>query len=459
MRIVSLAILFLGICNLASGQRYFTLSGSVKDSSGQVVPGASIRLRNDNLGTATDSKGFFKLRLEEGYYEIVVSGVGYENYSLNMPMNKDVSIRIILKENQTKLKEIEVNNKRHDPSWDIIQRVIANREKINNGLLNYKCSGYIKASDILIVDSVALKKKEKKKKKQPLNIDSVEAEIKKSPEIPNMNFAEIDLIKYWGKPDKIKEERSGVRILGDKYALYFLSVTDGEFDFYKNQVELGKLTDVRYISPFSPGATVSYRYKLLGSYYEGRLKVYRIKITPRKIGNALFNGETEVYDSLWVIKSVKFMLNPNHIPLYNSFEISQTYDFSHSGYMLLQTQGFTYTKKAKYGQREGKTNVHYNGYEINLSLPPRFFGNEISSAFDSAYDRKAEWWDKQRKDTLSKNEIIYTHYSDSIHAVRTSKAYLDSIDKVFNKVTPLKLLWWVRAILTATRNYVLTLLL
>jgi hypothetical protein len=442
-RIFVLTVFSLFYISSLKAQRYFTLSGLVKDSMGQSISGASIRLRNDNIGTKSNNDGAFELKLEEGYYEIVVSAIGYTNYSLNTPLKQNVFLTIILNEKQMMLREVEVSNKRHDPAWDIVQQVIANRNKINRNLINYKCDGYIKASDILIVDSAMLKKKSKSKKKQPLNIDSAEAEIKAAAQnIPNMNFAEVNLVKYWGKPSLIKEERLGVRLLGDKSALYFLSVTDGEFDFYKNQVELGKLSDVRYVSPFSPGANISYRYKLLGSYYEGSQKVYRIKITPRKVGNALFNGEAEVYDSMWILKSVSFSLNPNHIPLYTSFTIGQTYEITDSGYVTLKGQNFTYTKKAKIGQRNGQTTVHYSGYQTNLALGNRFFGNEVSVAFDSAYERDKDWWVKQRKDTLSKNEITFTHYRDSINLVRNSKAYLDSIDKIYNKVTPLKILWW-----------------
>lgn len=441
-RIITLAILFFSLINLALAQRYFTLSGTVNDSTGQAVPGASIRLRNDNLGTATDDNGFFKLRLEEGYYEIVVSALGYKNKSLNMPVNKNVTVKIVLSENQAHLKEIQISNKRHDPSWEIIQRVIANRNKINSGLLNYKCSGYIKASDIFVLDSSSIKKKEKARKMQPLNIDSMEADLKKSlPKIPNMNFAEVDLVKYWGRPSHIKEERLGVRILGNKYALYFLSVTDGEFNFYTNQVVLGKLTDVKYVSPFSPGANVSYKFKFIESYYEGNRKIYKVKVSPRKIGNALFNGEVEIYDSLWVIKSVRFSLNANHIPQYNTFDLKQDYMLTQDGYIFMKSQEFSYTKKAENGKRTGKTLVLYTDYETNLELPPKFFGNELSAAFDSAYERDAGWWEKQRKDSLTRNEQVYTHYRDSINLVLTSKSYLDSIDKVYNRITFLKVVW------------------
>lgn len=436
-----ISFLFLASIQLMA-QRYFTLSGTVKDSSGQALSGASIRLRNDNLGTATDYQGKFKLKLEEGYYEIVVSAIGYSNYSLNTPVNQNTIVTIVLAEKEQKLKEVEISNKRYDPAWDIVQHVIANRNKINKDLENYKCRGYIKASDVLVIDSAELKKKQKKKKKQPLNIDSVEVELKKSPLIPNMNFAEVDLIKYWGKPDLVKEERHGVRILGDKYALYFLSVVDGEFNFYKNLVDLGKLSEVKYVSPFSPGANLSYKYKLLGSYYENDQKIYKIKITPRKIGNALFSGEAEIYDSLWILKSVSFSLNPNHIPQYTDFKITQTYLITDSQLVYVDNQVFSYTKRAELGKREGKTTVHYSEYEPNLTLPTRFFGNEVSAAFDSAYERDKDWWNKQRKDTLSQNELTFTRYRDSINLVRSSKEYLDSIDKIFNKITPLKVLWW-----------------
>jgi len=438
-----LATIFFILSLNAFGQKYFELSGEVRDTFGQAISGANIRLRNDNLGTTTNENGYFKIRLEQGYYEIVVSALGYQNYSLNVAMSQNRIAKIVLSEKQTKLKEVEVSNKRHDPSWNIIQRVIANRNRINNGLENYKCEGYIKASNTLIVDSTSIQKKAKSKKNQPLNIDSVEANMKtKFPIISNMNFAEVNLTKYWGKPDKLKEERTGVRILGDKYSLYFLSVSDGEFDFYKNQVDLGKLSEVKYISPFSPGSNVSYKYKLIESYYEGERKIYKIKVTPRKAGNALFNGEVDIYDSLWIIKKVNFSLNPNHIPRFSSFSISQTYTINDSGYVLIVGQTFLYSSSAEKGKREGRTLVYYSSYQTNITLPKKFFGNEISSAIDSAYERNADWWEKQRRDSLSKNEKTYIHYKDSITLVHSSKAYLDSIDKVYNRVTPLKIIWW-----------------
>ena len=65
IRFITLVTFFFNIYTLAIAQRYFILSGNVKDSTGQIIPGATIRLRNDNLGTATDDNGNFKFKLEE----------------------------------------------------------------------------------------------------------------------------------------------------------------------------------------------------------------------------------------------------------------------------------------------------------------------------------------------------------------------------------------------------------
>ncbi len=422
-------------------QRYFMLRGFVLDSVGQAVPGASLRLRNDNLGTSSDDKGYFKLKLEEGYYELVISAIGYSSESLNIPVNTDRHLNIILKEKHTDLSEIKISSKKHDPSWSIIEKVIANRHHINANLSNYKCKGYIKASDILVVDSAKYRRSQKKIKKSPLNIDSAETYIRQS--IPDMNFAEVDLVKYWGKPNLLKEERVGVRIIGDKYALYFLSTIDGEFDFYKNQVDVGKLSEVKYVSPFSPGANLSYHYKFIASYYdELSRKVYKIKISPRKIGNALFSGEVLIYDSLWIIKSLNFSLNSNPIPQYQTFSIKQTYEMSAQGFVFIKNQTFEYTKNAKTGVRNGSTSVTFANFEANIHLPAKFFGNEVSRANDSAYDRLADWWEKKRSDSLNALEHTFTKYRDSLYLVRNSKQYLDSVDRIYNELTFLKVIWW-----------------
>ncbi|MFM9944440.1 MAG: carboxypeptidase-like regulatory domain-containing protein, partial [Bacteroidia bacterium] len=65
-RLFSLLFFLINLIPLASAQHFFKLSGYVNDSMGQAIPGATIRLRNDNLGTATDDNGYFALRLEEG---------------------------------------------------------------------------------------------------------------------------------------------------------------------------------------------------------------------------------------------------------------------------------------------------------------------------------------------------------------------------------------------------------
>ena len=102
------------------------------------------------------------------------------------------------------------------------------------------------------------------------------------------------------------------------------------FDLNHNLIKVKKLGDNAYVSPISNTAFVSYRYKLLGSKFEGKRKVYTIQVIPRKLGNALFKGQLEIWDSLFTIKSVELTLPKRSLIEYDQFSLKQHYSFQDS---------------------------------------------------------------------------------------------------------------------------------
>lgn len=73
-------VIFLGVD--ASAQ---TLSGFVKDSAtGEALIGAIIKTSDSKKGTATDTKGFYKLTLSNGNYTLIVSHLGHSNIEKNV---------------------------------------------------------------------------------------------------------------------------------------------------------------------------------------------------------------------------------------------------------------------------------------------------------------------------------------------------------------------------------------
>ncbi len=57
------------------------ISGTVKDSNGEILIGANVILKGTSIGTATDSKGEFALRrLRDGIYRLEISMLGYSKF-------------------------------------------------------------------------------------------------------------------------------------------------------------------------------------------------------------------------------------------------------------------------------------------------------------------------------------------------------------------------------------------
>ena len=67
-----------------------TISGSVTNEDGKILPGANILLKGTNLGVVSDQEGQFILNIPKDYYinshgEINVSYIGYNTKIIIIP--------------------------------------------------------------------------------------------------------------------------------------------------------------------------------------------------------------------------------------------------------------------------------------------------------------------------------------------------------------------------------------
>ena len=106
MRKVIFLLLILNF-NLIFTQKSFTISGYIQDSdSKELIIGASVIVQELKIGTITNSYGFFSLTLNEGNYNLNFQNLGYENESLNLILDKNISLNIFLKEYVDSLDEV-----------------------------------------------------------------------------------------------------------------------------------------------------------------------------------------------------------------------------------------------------------------------------------------------------------------------------------------------------------------
>ena len=278
----------------------YILSGKITNARLEPVAYASINVKELKTGTITDNNGNFKLQLEAGKYDVAVTMMGYKAVILTVVITKDYTLNVILEEEAGKLLgEVQVTGSRKDRAEEIVRNVIRNKETLLQSFGNYRCNIYIKATDGNTFTSSSKKKKDTTTKEQK--------------ELQGMNMAEVFLTADYAYPNKVKEERTAVKIRGNSESLFYLTTTDGDFNFYKNLVQLPSLSAMPMLSPISNSGLIAYKYKTLRIRKEKNRTIYTIKVTPTKLGNALVTGEMEIMDSAWVLLSSQFELPKYHL--------------------------------------------------------------------------------------------------------------------------------------------------
>lgn len=107
---IYLFILSLFFCGITYAQT--SISGSVKDSKNQPVPGANVKISGDNSSTITDSEGKFILSTtKKPPFDIEVSSVGFGAKKVSVTANNQ-KVTAVLTDEETKLDEIVVSASR-----------------------------------------------------------------------------------------------------------------------------------------------------------------------------------------------------------------------------------------------------------------------------------------------------------------------------------------------------------
>ncbi|MFI5163814.1 MAG: carboxypeptidase-like regulatory domain-containing protein [Bacteroidia bacterium] len=98
----------------------FTISGYIKEeATGEFSIGANVYLKKKNSdeerkGITTNAYGFFSITLEKGDYLMTVKYLGFNDYSQDVSLNKDIRINISMKQQAVTGKEVEIIGEKSD---------------------------------------------------------------------------------------------------------------------------------------------------------------------------------------------------------------------------------------------------------------------------------------------------------------------------------------------------------
>ena len=114
MKKIFLLVIFLISLNINS-QNNFTFSGYVLDSqTNELVIGASVIIDELNIGTITNSYGFFSITVKEGDYSVKTQNLGYKDDLQIISLNKNIILNIYLAEEVESLDEVIVMENTED---------------------------------------------------------------------------------------------------------------------------------------------------------------------------------------------------------------------------------------------------------------------------------------------------------------------------------------------------------
>ena len=92
-----------------------TIFGTIIDlENGEHLIGATISIKDKNIGTLTNNYGFYSLTIPEGTYNIAISFIGYQTITRNVNLSMDTSINVGLKSEITSLNEVIIEAKNNN---------------------------------------------------------------------------------------------------------------------------------------------------------------------------------------------------------------------------------------------------------------------------------------------------------------------------------------------------------
>ncbi len=113
----------------------YSVSGTVKDArTGETLIGANIILYAQKpAGTLSNSYGFFSINAEEGQYKMVVSFSGYQQDTITVVLDKNISIPVNLQTTKAQLQEVVVSSRKKNEN---ISKPLMGVEKLNMAEVN-----------------------------------------------------------------------------------------------------------------------------------------------------------------------------------------------------------------------------------------------------------------------------------------------------------------------------------
>lgn len=208
--------------------------------------------------------------------------------------------------------------------------------------------------------------------------------------------------------ERVYAKREGGSVAAENWQL----LPAYDWSLFNDKIYFNGIFDRGFYSPLSPKSHSNYKYKIEGSYFLNKQRIYRLEFSPDNDLAPLFTGTVDIIDSLWLpLQSEFYVPSSSPLELLDSVQVLQSFHFGGGKYQLAR-QRVNYTL-AVLGL---KTNyiidqIHFN-FRFTDSLKREDFNNWVYHQPRSAFD-STQW--------LYKTPAMYS----GTHVFDTDKNFQD----------------------------------
>lgn len=411
--------LFIVISSFANAQ----IRGLITDEINRPMPFVNIYIENSYIGTTSNDKGQYELQLKPGKYTVVYQSIGFKTQKKEITLGSAaVVIDVRMVEEQYQLQEVVVNAN-ENPAHPIIRQAIANRKKNRDKIQRYTSDFYSKGK---------FKLKNLPKKFMGVEVDADEM-LLDSTRSGIIYLSETVSKITFERPNKLKEHIVASKISGDNNGFSFNTALNANFEFYENTIDFG----IPMVSPIADQAFGTYAYTLEGTFYDdyGHL-INKIKIKPKRTQDPAYDGHIYIIEDSWEIYAVDFQWPGARMrqDLVNEMRLTQNYSYNPTNQLWSKSTQSLQIDAGMFGIGfEGAFTYVFSNYDFPAQFEKKTFGREVVSFAQEANKKDSLYWQNFRPVPLAQDELIDYKRKDSVEVLRSSKTYLDSIDRKSNK--------------------------
>jgi hypothetical protein len=403
------------------------VTGIITDKvDGKVLPYATISVKGTQKGTNANNDGRYLLHLSPGNYILVCQYVGYKKIEKDITIGEtDIQVNFVLDLQEKDLEAVVVSTKT-DYAYEIIRQAIAKRDFHERQLQKFNCEVYTKGN---------LKVRNYPKKVLGQKVDFGDGDTSKQ----KMLYLSETISDYSVEPpDKEKIVVISSKVSGQPDA-YGLSAPQF-YSFYKENVFIGSrnspLSQRGFISPLADNAISYYRFRFKGSFVEDGILINKIQVIPRRKYEPLFSGFINIVENEWRIHSLELTLTKeSQMEIVDTLKIQQLYESYNKDVWTIKNQIIYPSIKILGFDAYGSFLNVYSKFNLEPGFDKKYFGSTLLKYTDSSNKKTNTYWETTRPVPLMADEIHDYKRKDSMDIIRTDKAYIDSMDKLRNKVS------------------------